>query len=908
MTNNQQQQRREAAGHSWTRRLRPYQSQNRLTILQNGRSCLFVVFLIAVTVVSSNLRSIQSTVFLSDHSDSADFFLPLLQHNDNSSSSSSSSNTPARLAQLPDVSPIAGQDGAGHSINASAEQNRDETVIEGQTKLDNTLPTTTTTTTTTSSSTSSSKTIPSYPADDITKNRYVDTNTPYPKPLVNSVLLGKYSNANRTNDDPDSCPHVGDTLIEPHHMDAVVMASAPDPTLAMSIHNLYHIMGFRRFVFFINDADRHCQTILDLLPQHHPERPSLCFSHVAFYQHRNGTTVSFQDLEQHYPKLHRGSKRVRNGQAVNVTRVGWYLQQFTKLLVQDLVPDLSDEYLAVDGDLIFTKPLHFFNGSKTILPATKKSGHEWEPFVRDVVHGGNDKWFPDEERVCESLNVPCGPEETSFIPNFVIGWMVLHRNIVSELLDVINQRLPLDETPFVASSASSSPFPFNVLQWSEENFDSQKSFFSEFYTYAHFALRHPNNPYQVMEFPNKKGSFRGRIEKEGCTLKRHVYIRFQNDRMADPFMIWEEHKYHSMGTCPIVKNGDTSSALTTLSEVGMWHDFHPPPWGGGNQFLLALRYGIEHYHGIRVAAKSDPEGKIPIISDSSQVLLANSITFGGNDQLLQSRKTRHKLALVHRVDGPYYVARYARSLDAETFDLPEEDIRTKSINENFACATVFQSEWSYNANVRIGLTLRNPVLIPNTINPTIFHPANDDGDDDGDNSKSREWPPKDRKIKILASCHSNGSRKGFDTMQWVDEHLDFDRFEFVFMGGRPKGFSTQNITLRDEAPSEALGDVLRQADIYFAPSRLEPASNAVLEALASGLPVLYQEGSSHGELVGDGGVGFGSTGPELLTALDRLVANYTDHRRNIRIPTIEEVTHRYVSIMRWCMMMHRTLM
>jgi hypothetical protein len=161
-----------------------------------------------------------------------------------------------------------------------------------------------------------------------------------------------------------------------------------------------------------------------------------------------------------------------------------------------------------------------------------------------------------------------------------------------------------------------------------------------------------------------------------------------------------------------------------------------------------------------VVAKSDPDGK-QVIQNTSQVLLANSITFKGSMDVLEQLKEKHNLALVHRVDGPYYVARYFQPLNFTSLPkLPEEDKQTKQINRHFACATVFQSRWSLEANIKIGLALRNPVVIPNTVNPAIFYSV-------------PRAPLTGRTIKIVATSHSSNVRKGFDTMMWIDANLDF---------------------------------------------------------------------------------------------------------------------------------------
>ena len=86
---------------------------------------------------------------------------------------------------------------------------------------------------------------------------------------------------------------------------------------------------------------------------------------------------------------------------------------------------------------------------------------------------------------------------------------------------------------------------------------------------------------------------------------------------------------------------------------------------------------------------------------------------------------------------------------------------------------------------------------------------------------------------------------------------------------------------------------LRRNDVYLAPSRNDPCSNALLEALASGLPAVYRASGGHPELVGDAGMPFDEP-EEIPAALDRLVAELDERRAAIRIAPLSDVADRYL--------------
>ena len=69
--------------------------------------------------------------------------------------------------------------------------------------------------------------------------------------------------------------------------------------------------------------------------------------------------------------------------------------------------------------------------------------------------------------------------------------------------------------------------------------------------------------------------------------------------------------------------------------------------------------------------------------------------------------------MVHRVDGPIGVY---RGFDDGT------DAWIADVNAELAAATILQSQFSLEKHRELGLELRDPVVIPNAVDPAIFHP------------------------------------------------------------------------------------------------------------------------------------------------------------------------------------------
>ena len=298
------------------------------------------------------------------------------------------------------------------------------------------------------------------------------------------------------------------------------------------------------------------------------------------------------------------------------------------------------------------------------------------------------------------------------------------------------------------------------------------------------------------------------------------------------------------------------------ADLSVFHEYVPPPSGGGHQFVRALSRELER-RGLVLETNR--------ISSGTRTCLFNSFNF---DASRLCRFAREDVRMVHRVDGPIGVY---RGFDDGT------DKHIVELNRRFADATVVQSRYSLEKHAELGLELRSPVLIPNAPDPEIFHPP-------------AAWNALEgRRLRVIATSWSDNPRKGADVLEWLDSHLDEDELEVTFAGRTETKF--ERIRVVGPLASQELAELLRAQDVYLAASRDDPSSNALLEGLACGLPAAFLRSGGHPELVGEGGLGFDDAEelPELFAQLRR---ELDVRRAAIRVPALADVTERYLEVLR----------
>jgi glycosyltransferase involved in cell wall biosynthesis len=306
---------------------------------------------------------------------------------------------------------------------------------------------------------------------------------------------------------------------------------------------------------------------------------------------------------------------------------------------------------------------------------------------------------------------------------------------------------------------------------------------------------------------------------------------------------------------------DWLASRRSRADLAIFHELELPPAGGGHQFLRALERELT---GCGLAVERNR------LSAGTPACLFNSFNF---DFMRLRRFARGDCRMVHRVDGPIGVY---RGFDDGT------DSRIAALNAELADATVVQSRYSLEKHAELGIELREPTVVSNAVDASIFHPP------------SRREPIGDRRVRVITTSWSANPRKGADVLAWVDENLDIERFDVTFAGQSAERFTR----IRHVGPvdSHGVAALLRDHDVYLAASRDDPCSNALLEALACGLPAAYLLSGGHPELVGAGGLPFQAP-EELPDVLDRLAADLDRYRDLIAVPSIGSVADAYLGVL-----------
>ena len=279
--------------------------------------------------------------------------------------------------------------------------------------------------------------------------------------------------------------------------------------------------------------------------------------------------------------------------------------------------------------------------------------------------------------------------------------------------------------------------------------------------------------------------------------------------------------------------------------ICVWYKPYQGPWGGGNQFLIALSKYMSR-SGHQVIHKPDSTTEIVLLNshnrganqflDPLKVEKLRKLSFSESINPLwkffRESSSKHKhTALIHRLDGIPHLIRGVHT---------QADLIIHEINQ-LSDGTIFQSKYSKNAFANEGITPLFSKVVLNGVDPDFFFP-------DLKNDKSPKI------FKFIASSWSSNPKKGFAYLAELSQVPDV---EISFAGRWCKEVPSKNVKILGILNSKALADVYRSSDALVHASEVEACSNSILEGLACGLPILYRDSTSNKELAFPYGVAIG---------------------------------------------------
>ncbi|MEW5871406.1 MAG: glycosyltransferase family 4 protein [Chloroflexota bacterium] len=297
--------------------------------------------------------------------------------------------------------------------------------------------------------------------------------------------------------------------------------------------------------------------------------------------------------------------------------------------------------------------------------------------------------------------------------------------------------------------------------------------------------------------------------------------------------------------------------------ICIWYHTTQAAWGGSNSFLRSLAAQLERLgHEIsRIPRRTD---EIVLVNSWSQgggrylnPKAVASVQQGGSSGQLPSilgKLYGGGKPLVQRADG---VARlYGR-------DDPRAD-QTQFEIARLADCVIFQSQYSQASFAQAGVRPRQVQVIYNAVDGSVFYP-----------SPEIQAVHSRQDLRLLAVSWSANPMKGFADLARL---ADLPGVKLRFVGNWCPEEAPGKVQLLGRKTRSEIAALLRQSDVFVHAAQNDPCSNAILEALASGLPILYHDSGGNPELAQ--GYGLALTGdPGSVVAAMRL--NYTQFRQKV---------------------------
>jgi len=242
------------------------------------------------------------------------------------------------------------------------------------------------------------------------------------------------------------------------------------------------------------------------------------------------------------------------------------------------------------------------------------------------------------------------------------------------------------------------------------------------------------------------------------------------------------------------------------------------PHGGGHYFLQALS-----------AYLADQGWTVTRRVESHYDILFTNHWMVSRSHILRAIRHNPRGRIVQRIDGA--AQDYGRYGDA--------DHRQRQVNL-LADLTIFQSHYCrYSTREKFAVIVHDGPVIHNPVDVELFRPE----------GQRLSFP---ESVRVACVAWSTNPRKGAASI--YDVARCNPRVGFVLCGRYPDAPGLPNIHRLSVLCREELATALRSCHVLLTFSQNEACPNHVLEALASGLPVLYHDSGAMSEVIGDCGL------------------------------------------------------
>ena len=209
--------------------------------------------------------------------------------------------------------------------------------------------------------------------------------------------------------------------------------------------------------------------------------------------------------------------------------------------------------------------------------------------------------------------------------------------------------------------------------------------------------------------------------------------------------------------------------------------------------------------------------------------------------------------LVHRVDGVSELV-----IGRRTFRDEIQPAVNRMVDH-----TIFQSEYCKRSFAEhCGFSPPSWRVVTNGTDPRLFFPDPESAWTGGN-------------LRLVAASWSSNPRKGFAALAQVSR---LPGVELTFAGNWCPDIDPASVKIAGTLDSRNLGALMRASHAMIHAAWNEPCSNAIVEAMACGLPVIFRDSGGSRELVGDYGVAMSDN---LADSVDALKSKYVDFRRRV---------------------------